>query len=80
MHFEGTVRERSLIMSNTLPITQRMARLVPQPPDLPSPPQQVVHISSFAIIREGKDKILLAKRLRPAFTAGKWTLPSSIID
>jgi ADP-ribose pyrophosphatase YjhB (NUDIX family) len=40
---------------------------------------EVVHISSFAIIKKG-DKILLAKRIRPEFTAGKWTIPSSIIN
>jgi ADP-ribose pyrophosphatase YjhB (NUDIX family) len=69
--------------AQTLPVTQRMARLVPQLPDSPSPPQEVVHISAFAIMRDksvGEKKILLAKRLRPPFTAGKWTLPSSIID
>ena len=68
--------------TSTLPVTQRMARLVPQP-DSASPPQEVVHISAFAIIRKKSDrgeKILLAKRLRPQFTAGKWTLPSSLID
>ena len=70
--------------STNLPVTQRMARLVPQPPQdsTAAPPQELVHISSFAIIRKKgqEEKILLAKRLRPQFTAGKWTLPSSLID
>ena len=69
--------------STSVPITQKMARLVPQPDSTTtSPPQEVVHLSSFAVIRKAGDskKILLAKRLRPQFTAGKWTLPSSIID
>jgi len=53
------------------------ARLIPQ---VPGPtPEEVVHISSFALIRKGQ-QILLAKRLRPEFTAGKWTIPSAIIS
>lgn len=68
--------------SSAIPVTQKMARLIPQPDSSSGPPQEVVHISSFAIIRKSKSekKILLAKRLRPQFTAGKWTLPSSLID
>lgn len=42
-------------------------------------PEEVVHISSFAIVRNG-NKLLLVKRLRPEFTAGKWTFPSSLIN
>ena len=41
--------------------------------------EEMVHISSFAMIRKG-DGLLLAKRIRPEFTAGKWVLPSSIIN
>lgn len=56
---------------------KKMARLSPQAQGQQS--DEVVHISSFAIIKKG-DRILLAKRLRPEFTAGKWTIPSSIIN
>lgn len=55
----------------------KMARLVPQPQGQQS--EEMVHISSFAIIRQG-NKLLLAKRIRPEFTANKWTLPSSLIN
>ena len=41
--------------------------------------EDTVHISAFAIIKK-ENKLLLAKRTRPEFTAGKWTLPSSIIN
>jgi ADP-ribose pyrophosphatase YjhB (NUDIX family) len=54
-----------------------MARLVPQVPGQQS--EEVVHISSFAVIKRGNE-ILLEKRLRPEISAGKWVLPSSIIN
>jgi ADP-ribose pyrophosphatase YjhB (NUDIX family) len=40
--------------------------------------EEVVHISSFAMIKRGND-LLLVKKLRPEFTAGKWVFPSAII-
>lgn len=52
------------------------ARLVPQIPGQQS--EEVVHISSFAIIKKD-NQFLLVKKLRPEFTAGKWVLPSSLI-
>jgi ADP-ribose pyrophosphatase YjhB (NUDIX family) len=55
----------------------KMARLAPQVPGQQS--EEVVHISSFAIIKKGNE-LLLAKRIRPEFSAGKWVLPSSIIN
>jgi ADP-ribose pyrophosphatase YjhB (NUDIX family) len=41
--------------------------------------EEMMHISSFAIAKKGNE-LLLVKRIRPEFTAGKWTLPSSIIN
>ncbi len=41
--------------------------------------EEVMHVSSFAITKRGKD-LLLVKRIRPEFTAGKWTLPSSVVN
>ena len=55
----------------------KIARLMPQPQGQQS--EETVHISSFAVIRQG-NKILLAKRIRPEFTANKWTLPSALIN
>jgi ADP-ribose pyrophosphatase YjhB (NUDIX family) len=40
----------------------------------------VAHISSFAIIEDANKEMLLVKRLRPEFSAGKWLLPSAIIN
>lgn len=54
-----------------------MARLVPQPQG--QQPEEMMHISSFAVIRRD-DELLLAKRIRPEFTASKWTLPSALIN
>ncbi len=55
----------------------KMARLVPQPQG--QQPEEMMHISSFAIVKQG-NKLLLAKRIRPEFTANKWTLPSALIS
>jgi ADP-ribose pyrophosphatase YjhB (NUDIX family) len=57
--------------------SQKTARLTPQVQGQQS--EEVVHISAFAIIRRGND-LLLAKKLRPEFTAGKWVFPSAIIN
>lgn len=54
----------------------KLARLIPQPQDQQS--DEILHMSSFAVIKQG-DKILLEKRIRPEFTANKWTMPSAII-
>ena len=54
-----------------------MARLVPQPQG--QQPEEMMHISSFAIAKRGKE-LLLVKRLRPEFTAGKWVFPSALIN
>jgi len=56
---------------------QKMARLIPQPTGQQS--EEMVHISSFARVRNG-DEILLVKKNKPDFTAGKWVFPSSIIN
>lgn len=58
--------------------TQKQARLTPQAQGQQS--EEIVHISSFAIIRNENDQILLVKRIRPEFTAGKWVFPSAIIN
>ena len=57
--------------------SQKTARLTPQVQG--QQPEEVAHISSFAIIKRGNE-LLLAKKIRPEFTAGKWVLPSSIIN
>src|SRR5271169_2598724 len=41
--------------------------------------EEVMHISSFAIAKKG-NQLLLEKKLRPEFSAGKWVLPSAIIN
>jgi ADP-ribose pyrophosphatase YjhB (NUDIX family) len=38
-----------------------------------------MHISSFGIVRQGSS-ILLMKKLKPEFHAGKWALPASVIN
>jgi ADP-ribose pyrophosphatase YjhB (NUDIX family) len=55
----------------------KIARLTPYVQGQQS--EEVVHVSSFAIIKSG-NKLLLVKRIRPEFTAGKWTFPSSLIN
>lgn len=55
----------------------RIARLTPYAQN--QQVDEVVHVSSFAIIKNGS-KVLLVKRLGPEFTAGKWTIPSSLIN
>ncbi len=55
----------------------RGARLIPQP-TTGGPFEEVVHISSFAIIKKG-NKLLLEKRLKPEFSAGKWVIPGAVI-
>ncbi len=55
----------------------KIARLIPQASGQQS--EEMMHVSSFAIIKQG-NKLLLAKRIRPEFTANKWTLPSSLIN
>ena|ERR1700730_9271125 len=57
----------------------KAARLIPQVPGQQS--DEVVHISSFGVIKRGNsDELLLVKRIRPEFSAGKWLLPSAIIN
>jgi ADP-ribose pyrophosphatase YjhB (NUDIX family) len=54
----------------------KRASLIPQG----TPPTgEVLHISSFGIVRRG-NAILLLKKLRPERHAGKWTLPASVIN
>ena len=57
--------------------SSKPARLIPQPEGSSS--EELVHISSFALIRKGK-QLLLVKRLKPEFTAGKWTFPAALIS
>jgi len=56
----------------------KSARLIPQP-DVGGPFEEMVHISSFAIIKKGS-KLLLEKRLKPEFSAGKWVIPGAVIN
>lgn len=56
---------------------QKLARLIPQPQGQQS--EDMVHISSFARVRN-RNEILLVKKNKPDFTAGKWVFPSAIIN
>ena len=56
----------------------RVARLIPQPA-VGGTFEEFVHISSFAIIKKGS-KLILEKRLRPEFSAGKWVIPAAVIS
>ena len=58
-------------------VAQKIARLIPQPSGQQS--EEMVHISSFARVRNG-DEILLVKKNKPEYTAGKWVFPSAIIN
>jgi ADP-ribose pyrophosphatase YjhB (NUDIX family) len=55
----------------------KTARLVPQPDG--TQPDEMMHISSFALIMRGT-KVLLVKRSKPERWAGKWCLPAAIIN
>jgi len=57
--------------------SQKVARLIPQPPGQQA--EEMVHISSFARVRNGNE-ILLVKKNKPDYSAGKWVFPSSIIN
>jgi ADP-ribose pyrophosphatase YjhB (NUDIX family) len=56
----------------------KLARLVPQVPGQQS--EEFVHISSFARVRNSENEMLLVKKIRPEYTAGKWVFPSSLIN
>ncbi|MGI0091731.1 MAG: NUDIX domain-containing protein [Nitrososphaerales archaeon] len=55
----------------------KAARLVPQ--STSQPPEEVVHISSFVLVKRGTENVLLTKRLKPEFNKGKWTVPGVVI-
>jgi ADP-ribose pyrophosphatase YjhB (NUDIX family) len=55
----------------------KTARLVPQADG--TQPEEVMHISSFILVRKGAE-VVLVKRVKPERWAGKWCLPSSIIN
>ncbi|MDA4118699.1 MAG: NUDIX hydrolase [Thaumarchaeota archaeon] len=54
----------------------KAARLVPQPEG--TTPEELVHMSSFALIRRGAE-VLLVKRVKPERLAGKWCLPGTLL-
>ncbi len=54
----------------------KSARLVPQPEG--AQPEEVTHISSFAVIGKGSAP-LLVRRARPEHMAGSWCLPGTVI-
>ena len=58
--------------------SQKLARLVPQVPGQQQ--EEFVHISSFARVKNAQDEMLLVKKTRPEYTAGKWVFPSSLIN
>jgi ADP-ribose pyrophosphatase YjhB (NUDIX family) len=55
----------------------KTARLTLQPQGQQS--EEVMHVSSFAIVKK-RNELLLVKRIRPEFSAGKWVFPSAIIN
>lgn len=57
-------------------VPPKLASLIPQ---AKPPTGEVLHISSFGIVRQGK-KVLLLKMQRPEAYAGKWVLPARIIN
>ena len=59
---------------NTVP---KRARLVPQQDG--TQPDEVVHISSFVLVRKGV-QLLLLRRQKPERMAGSWVLPSGVIN
>lgn len=56
----------------------KLARLIPQPSG-GGPFDEMVHISSFAIVKKG-GKLLLEKRLKPEYSTGKWVIPGAVIN
>jgi ADP-ribose pyrophosphatase YjhB (NUDIX family) len=54
----------------------KTARLVPQPDG--TQPEEVMHVSSFALVRKGA-LLLLVRRTRPERMAGNWCLPGAVI-
>jgi ADP-ribose pyrophosphatase YjhB (NUDIX family) len=56
--------------------TPKTAKLVPQPDG--TQPEEVMHISSFVLVRKGAH-LLLVRRARPERMAGTWNLPSAVI-
>jgi len=57
--------------------SQKLARLVPQPEG--TQPEEMMHISSFAFIKRGKD-VLLVRRVSPERWKGKWCIPAAVIN
>jgi ADP-ribose pyrophosphatase YjhB (NUDIX family) len=57
--------------------TPKTARLVPQADG--TQPEEVMHISSFVLVRKGAE-LLLVRRVKPERWAGTWCLPASIIN
>ena len=58
---------------------QKAARLIPQIQGQQS--DEVMHVSSFGIVKRGdSNELLLVKKIRPESSAGKWLLPSAIIN
>lgn len=57
--------------------SSKTARLVPQPDG--TQPEEVMHISSFVLVRKGAP-LLLVRRVKPERMAGSWNLPSAVIN
>jgi ADP-ribose pyrophosphatase YjhB (NUDIX family) len=55
----------------------KTAKLIPQPEG--TQPEEVMHISSFALVRKGA-QVLLVRRTKPERLAGSWSLPSAVIN
>ena len=55
----------------------KTARLVPQADG--TQPEEVVHVSSFVLLRKGA-QVLLVRRVKPERMKGNWCLPSAVIN
>jgi ADP-ribose pyrophosphatase YjhB (NUDIX family) len=55
----------------------KTARLVPLAEG--TQPEEVMHISSFVLVRKGA-QLLLLRRVKPERMAGSWNLPSAVIN
>lgn len=55
----------------------KTAKLVPQQDG--TQPEEMMHISSFVLVRKGA-QLLLLRRVRPERMAGSWSLPGIVIN
>jgi len=78
--FSRSIFPASLISGSELRASMsspKTAKLVPQPDG--TQPEEVVHISSFVLVRKGAH-LLLVRRVKPERMAGNWYLPAAVIN